>query len=290
MKNKLLIFGFGYTAKAVARLVQQIAWPVVGTSRQATIHSNNDFQPNFKLIDFNYNDVNQALISTSHILVSVPPDKEGNNPVLKEFRSLILNYSANLKWIGYLSTTGVYGDHQGAWVDQSTLVKLDSTASKTRFQSEYNWLSLGDQLNVATQVFRLAGIYGPEKNLLRQLQKGIAKNIYKKGQVFSRIHVDDIANILVNSMLNPKDNQIYNVCDDLPASTNEVIEYAAKLLNIPAPPRIGIEENKLSVMVKEFYSSNKRVKNNKIKTTLGINLIHPTYKEGLKSMYEKREY
>jgi dTDP-4-dehydrorhamnose reductase len=108
--------------------------------------------------------------------------------------------------------------------------------------------------------------------------------------VFSRIHVDDIANILVNSMLNLKNNQIYNVCDDLPASTNEVIEYAARLLNIPTPPRIAIEDNKLSEMVKEFYSNNKRVKNNKIKTTLGINLIYPTYKEGLKSMYEKREY
>lgn len=290
MGNKLLIFGLGYTAKAVAKLVHKIGWYVVGTSRQVSIHSNNEFQSNLKIIDFDYTAVNQAFSSTSHILVSTPPDKEGNDPVLKKFRSLISNYAYNLKWIGYLSTTGVYGDHQGAWVDESTPVKLENATSKSRFQSEVNWLSFGNELNIATQVFRLAGIYGPERNLLRQLQNGTAKNIYKKGQVFSRIHVDDIANIVVNSMLNPEQNEIYNVCDDLPASTNEVIEYAAKLLNIPAPARIDIEDNKLSEKLKEFYNSNKKVKNNKIKTTFGINLIYPTYQEGLKSMYKKREY
>jgi len=227
MKNRLLIFGFGYTSKAVARLVLQIGWHIIGTSRQMNMSSNYDAQSNFKLIDFSYPFIKQTLSSTTHILISVPPDEEGNDPVLKEFRSLITYYAYNLEWIGYLSTTGLYGHHQGAWVDESTLVKLETDNYIKRFQSECNWLKLGSELRIATQIFRLASIYGPERNMLKQLRDGTAKNIYKKGQVFSRIHVDDIANILVNSMMNPQYKQIYNVCDDLPISTNEVIEYAA---------------------------------------------------------------
>lgn len=302
MKNKLLIFGFGYTAKAICKLVQQLGWAVIATSRQPKINFNNN-QSNFKLIDFNYTAVKQALGSTSHILVSAPPDQENKDPVLKEFRSLIANYAPNLKWIGYLSSTGVYGDHQGAWVDESTPVKLGTSSLNARFQAENAWSSLGNDLmandqKIVTQIFRLAGIYGPGKNILSNLQNGIAKNIYKEGQVFSRIHVDDIASILVSLMLtsviNPaltsRHNEIYNLCDDLATSTNELINYAARLLNLPVPPIIDLNDHQLSSRLIEFYSNNKRIKNNKIKTTLAINLIYPSYREGLNAIYAKNEY
>jgi nucleoside-diphosphate-sugar epimerase len=196
-----------------------------------------------------------------------------------------------LQWLGYLSTTGVYGDRSGAWVNETTTVKLDNIRSKLRFQSECEWLNFGSQISVSTQIFRLASIYGQNRNALKRLEQETLEPIYKSDQLFSRVHVDDIANILVTSMnLFGASNEIYNICDDLPSSTYEVMEYAAKLLKITIASSTGYNKIQLSKRMQEFYSSNKKVKNDKVKKLLGVTLRYPTYKEGLDAMYKTGNY
>lgn len=282
MKNTLLIFGYGYTAKMLISKLDKTTWQIFATSRQPRYDDNSNI---VEIIDFSKNAINRIINEVTHILVTTPPDTVLGDPTLLEFKEIIINKTPNLSWIGYLSATSVYGNHFGAWVDELTPVRIENERSRVRYEAELYWLALGRRINVPAQVFRLAGIYGPQRNPLCQLIENKAKVIYKKDQFFSRIHVEDIARVLIASMKLPTANEIYNLCDDLPSPTYEIVEYAATLLQIPVPDRILFENANLSEMAVEFYESNRRVRNSKIKDALSISLEYPTYFDGLRKMY-----
>ncbi len=186
--------------------------------------------------------------------------------------------------LGYLSTTGVYGDHGGKWIDESTPVAPSSARAERRVAAEQAWLEWGAQSKVPVQIFRLAGIYGPGRSQIDALRAGTARRIVKRGQVFSRIHVDDVAATLEASMTHPHAGRIYNVCDDEPAAPHQVVEHAATLMGMQPPPLEELEAAALSVseMALSFYAESKRVRNQRIKSELGITLRYPSYREGLK--------
>lgn len=260
---KCFIFGYGYTAQAVDAVLGQ-DWDVVGTSRT----------PKSGLIDFNH----IPTIDATHILVTISPDEQGD-PVLNRYADLI-RACPNLQWIGYLSTTGVYGDHQGAWVDETTPPTPNTARSRVRLDAEKAWLNFGEQHLIPVHIFRVAGIYGPGRDMIKRLREGTAQNIVKKGQVFSRIHVTDLARVIVASMQQPQAGEIYNVCDDEPTSAQDVMAYVAKRCDLPMPSPIAFEDANLSPMAKSFYQSNRRVRNDKIKAQLGVQLQYPTFREG----------
>jgi nucleoside-diphosphate-sugar epimerase len=214
-------------------------------------------------------------INPTHLLISVPP-QEGRDHVIHALQGQI-KANVSLQWIGYLSTTGVYGDWQGAWVDESTTPRPQTARAQWRLQAEQQWL----QLHASTHIFRLAGIYGAERNSLLDLQAGQARRLYKAGQVFSRIHVKDIARVLVASMRLPTPQSIYNVCDDEPAPSHEVTAYAARLLGLPAPVLENVSTAVLSPMATSFYGECKRTSNRKLKQALALRWHYPTYREGL---------
>jgi len=184
------------------------------------------------------------------------------------------------KWVGYLSTTAVYGDHQGAWVDEATLAKPQSPRATARVLAESQWQATG----LPVHIFRLAGIYGPSRGPFQKIRDGSARQIIKKNQVFSRTHVQDIAQVLEASIAAPHAGQIYNVCDDNPAPPEAVLCYAADLLGVPHPPKIEFETAVLPEMVRSFYAESKRIRNDKIKSALGVNLLYPTYQAGLTAL------
>jgi nucleoside-diphosphate-sugar epimerase len=213
------------------------------------------------------------------LLVSVPAG-EGGDPALARFGDA-LAHAPRLAWIGYLSTVGVYGDHGGAWIDETALPRPSSPRARRRLAAEAGWLALGARPDRAVQVFRLAGIYGPGRSVLDDLAEGTAKRIAKPGQVFNRIHVDDIASVLIASIDRPSPGAIYNVADDEPAPQPDVVAFAADLAGIPAPPEIPFESAGLSPMAVSFWGANRRVRNQRIKDELGVALRYRTYREGL---------
>jgi nucleoside-diphosphate-sugar epimerase len=186
-----------------------------------------------------------------------------------------------LRWVGYLSTTGVYGTRDGGWVDETAELRPSSARGKHRVEAETEWLDLGRRHGVPVHTFRLAGIYGPSHSAFDALRDGAAKRIDAGAQVFSRIHVDDIANVLLASMARPRPGAIYNVCDDEPAAQADVVAYAAKLLGVEPPPLVPLAEAGLSPMARSFYADNKRVSNALIKKELDVTLTHPNYRAGL---------
>jgi nucleoside-diphosphate-sugar epimerase len=216
-------------------------------------------------------------------LLSAPPDAAGD-PVLASHANDLA--AARPSWLGYLSTTGVYGDRAGEWVDEQTPPAPQSERAMRRLAAEQAWLAWGRAHEMPVHIFRLAGIYGPGRNQLESLREGTARRIVKPGQVFSRIHVEDIANVLEASIAKPNAGAIYNVCDDEPAPPHEVIEYAAKLLNTTPPPLERFEDaaRSMSEMALSFYADSKRVRNERIKTELGVALGYPTYREGLMAL------
>ena len=186
-----------------------------------------------------------------------------------------------LRWIGYLSTVGVYGDQGGRWVDETTPTKPNSERTAARVEAEAAWLRLGEEIGVPTHVFRLAGIYGPGRSAFDKLIAGTARRIKKDGQVFSRIHVEDIGNVLEASIANRDAGAIYNVADDEPAAPDAVVAYAAKLLGVAPPPEVDFADADLSPMARSFYEGSRRIANTRIKSELGVKLRYPTYREGL---------
>jgi nucleoside-diphosphate-sugar epimerase len=190
----------------------------------------------------------------------------------------------HLRWIGYLSTVGVYGDHKGAWVDETTVPRPSDGRSRYRLEAENGWLALGAARGIPTQVFRLAGIYGPGRNQLVQLAQGTARRIVKPGQVFNRIHVDDIAQVVAASLARPRAGAIYNVADDEPSPPQDVVTFAAALCGLVPPPEIPYDVADLTPMSRSFYSENKRVRNRLLSAELGVALRYPTYREGLTAL------
>ncbi len=268
---KLLILGLGYTGRVVAAHMRAKGWEVRGTSRSAESG----------LIQWPGSDISATLAWASHILISAAPDENGD-PFLAGLEAEILK--ANPAWLGYLSTTGVYGDHGGAWVDEATPLTPATTRGHHRVKAEKQWLDLHEAHRLPVHIFRLAGIYGPARGPFAKVRNGTARRIIKKNQVFSRIHVEDIAQTIAASIAKPNAGQIYNLCDNDPAPPQDVIGYAAALLGLPMPPALDFETADLSPMARSFYAESKKVGNARIKEDLGVRLKYPDYKTGLKAL------
>jgi nucleoside-diphosphate-sugar epimerase len=277
----LFCFGLGYTSLNLARKLKQQGWNISGTCR--SLEKQRELKrEGIQAFLFSEPDL-KSLNNATHVLVSIPPFEDAGDIVLEYFESALLN-APQIKWLGYLSTTGVYGDCGGAWVDETTIPTPHSVRTKRRLDVERQWFDLYQSKNLPVHIFRLAGIYGKDRNALLGILDGSARVINKAGQVFSRIHVDDIAGILHASMLKPTAGECYNVGDDHPCSAMEVQQFAAELLGKPSPEIIPYEQAILSIMQREFYSANRRVSNAKVKRELAYNLLYPTYKEGLTAL------
>jgi nucleoside-diphosphate-sugar epimerase len=221
----------------------------------------------------------------SHVLVTIPPQKDTGDVVLKHFKK-ILTGSAQLRWLGYLSTTGVYGNRDGHWVDETSQLKPGFDHQRRRVEAEGQWRNFYREHQVPVHIFRLAGIYGPGRNLLQRVRLGSAKRIDQPGLVFNRIHVEDVVQVLSASMDHPHPGAIYNVSDDVPSSPAEAVAFACELLHFEMPPLIAMEDAELSKMGRSFYLTNKKVRNHKIKEELGVQLRYPDYKTGLRALLD----
>lgn len=272
MTKTLLCLGYGYSASALARRLLAKGWRVIGTSRETVTADG------VEMLTWPGDDV--SLDGVTHILSSIAPTADGD-PVLAGLRDKIAA-AKNLEWVGYLSTTVVYGDHDGGWVDETTPIAPKANRGKWRAQAEADWQSIA---GLPLHIFRLAGIYGPGRGPFAKLKSGKARLIIKPGQVFSRIHVDDIAQVLAASIAQPNPGEIYNVCDDVPVPPQDVLSYAAELLGLPMPPEVPFDEAAMTPMARSFYSENKRVRNTLIKEELGVKLQYPDYRTGLKAVF-----
>ncbi len=280
MSGHLFCFGLGYSALALAGRLTAEGWQVSGTCRGAQrAAALREAGFSVALFDRGCPLPPRALDGTTHLLVSVPPDAAGD-PVLARHGSDIAALRAPC-WVGYLSTTGVYGDRGGGWVDESSELRPTGERGRRRVAAEKGWLDLWRHRGVPVHVFRLAAIYGPGRSAIDGLRAGTARRIDQPGQVFSRIHVDDLASVLSASMARPRPGAVYNVCDDEPAPPAAVTAHAAALLGLPAPPLVSIAEAGLSPMARSFYDDNKRVANRLLKTELGVGLRYPDYRTGL---------
>ncbi|MEM6760612.1 MAG: SDR family oxidoreductase [Pseudomonadota bacterium] len=281
MTGTLLSFGHGYSAQALTQLLLPLGWRVVGTTRGAEKaaqlrHSGIEARL------FPGSDLSADLDAATHLLISAGPDAEGD-PVLRALGAAIAARARQFQWVGYLSTTGVYGDHQGAWVDENTPLRPSTRRGQWRKDAEAAWRAIPD---LPLHIFRLAGIYGPGRGPFSKVRSGTARQIIKHGQVFSRTHVEDIAQILAASIARPNPGAAYNVCDDDPAPPQDVIVHAAELLGLPVPLAEPFETAEMSPMARSFYAESKRVKNDRIKDELGVTLLYPTYREGLAALLE----
>src|SRR5438552_6433916 len=270
-------FGFGYTARVLARRLAAEGWIVGGTCRTADKASEAGFP--VEVFDRDHPLPPKALDAVTHLLVSVPPDAAGD-PVLAVHGEDIAEIEG-LRWLGYLSTTGVYGDRDGGWVDETAELSPSGERGRRRVGAEAGWLELWQRRGVPVHIFRLAGIYGPGRSPFDALRAGTAKRIDKPGQVFSRIHVEDLAQVLAASISRPRPGAVYNVCDDDPAAPEAVVAHAAALLGASAPPLVPFEAAGLSPMARSFYDDNKRVSNRLIKSELGVTLRYPDFRAGL---------
>ena len=258
-------------------------WRVIGTTRSADKTQDADGVP---LRIWPGEDVTDALAKATHLLISIAPNEHGD-PVLSALRDQIAAAAPHLQWVGYLSTTGVYGDHQGGWVDESTPLTPSTKRGTQRMQAEAAWQQLAAQTGLPLHIFRLAGIYGPGRGPFAKVRAGTARRIIKPGQVFSRIHVDDIAQVLAASIARPNPGAIYNVCDNDPAPPEDVIAHAADLLGLPIPPAIDFDSADMTPMARSFYAESKKVRNDRIKDELGVHLLHPDYRSGLAALLKQ---
>jgi nucleoside-diphosphate-sugar epimerase len=280
---RLFCFGFGYSAEALAHRLSARILALAGTR---TSLGGAEPPLGARLAAFQGDspspEVRALLAGTTHMLVSIPPDLEGD-VVLRLFRD-DLAALPDLAWIGYLSTVGVYGDCQGQWVDETAPTHPKSERSLRRVQAERAWLDFAAETGKRVEVFRLSGIYGPGRSVIDNLKAGTARRIVKPDQVFNRIHVDDIAKTLVAAVDTPTGHDIFNVSDDEPAPPQDVVAYAAELLGLPVPPEVPFDAAALTGMAASFWAESKRVSNARIKTDLRVELMYPTYREGLRAV------
>lgn len=277
---KMLVFGHGYSAGYLTPLLTARGWQVTGTTRDdpgrvAAAGADPLIWPGAE-------DALRAHIAHADaILVSTAPT-EGGDPVLAAFRDDLAR--ARPRWLGYLSTTGVYGDRDGGWVDEDSALDGSGPRGQARIRAEGDWQDLARAHDLPLHIFRLAGIYGPGRGPFQKVRDGTARRIIKPGQVFSRIHVEDIAQVLLASIEAPAPIGIYNVCDDDPAPPQDVIGHAATLLGLPLPPEVPFDQAQMSPMARSFYADSKRVRNDRIKRDLGVTLRHPDYRSGLAAL------
>lgn len=275
MKGTLLAFGLGYSAEVLAQRLRARGWRVIGTSRKTEKRRLLEAK-GFEMHAFDRATPLPAAAfdGVTHVLTSIAPDEAGD-PVLAVHRGELARDT--LAWVGYLGTTAVYGDRGGGWVDETTPIAPMLARADRRAKAEKAWLGSG----LPVHIFRLAGIYGPSRNPFVNLKAGTARRIVKEGQVFSRIHVEDIATVLEASIKRPHPGRVYNVCDDEPAPPQDVVAHAAGLVGVEPPPEQAFETADLSPMARTFYRDNRRVKNERIKAELGVRLAFPSYREGL---------
>ena len=279
MENTLLSFGHGYSAQALAKLLLPQDWRIIGTTRNE--HKlghmmNSGIEPRL----WPGADMTPALNTATHLLISAAPGEDGD-PVLNALKDEITARADQFQWVGYLSTTGVYGDHDGDWVDENTALTPATKRGIARVKAEAEWAAID---SLPLHIFRLAGIYGPGRGPFAKVRNGTARRIIKKGQVFSRTHVADIAQVLAASIKAPNPGAAYNVCDNDPAPPEDVIAYAAELLGLPIPEAIAFEQADMTPMARSFYAESKKVRNDRIKDELGVKLLYPDYKAGLQAL------
>lgn len=285
----ILFLGLGYVARHLARRLVAEGWRISGTARdERGIAAIQRVGWRGWLFDGTAPLPEEAWEGVSHVLSSVPPDADGD-PVLRQLGRDLCRRARDLKWAGYLSTVGVYGDHGGAWVDETTPCTPVTERGWRRLAAEEAWMALYRDCGLPLHIFRLPGIYGPGRSPLDKARKGARKALpVKPGQVFSRIHVEDLAEALLLSLERPTPGEIYNVTDDEPAPPHEVALHAHALLGLEPPPLVAFEEMKesLSPMARSFYAESKRVHSQKIRERLGWRPRFPTYREGLRAIHE----
>lgn len=277
----LLSLGHGYSAQALAARLLPLGWRVIGTTRspekvglliaagiEAHLWPGTDLAP--------------LLARATHLMTSIAPRGDADDPVLAEVADQI-GSAKHLEWIAYLSTTGVYGDRDGGWVDEASELRPETKRGIERIRAEAAWQNLARETSLPLHIFRLAGIYGPGRGPFEKVRDGTARRIIKPNQVFSRIHVADIAQVLHASINQPDAGAIYNVCDDDPAPPQDVLAYAAELLGVPLPPEVAWDEAEMTPMARSFYAESKRVRNDRIKS-LGVQLEFPDYRAGLRAL------
>ncbi len=283
--NTLLALGLGYSASAIAAHLSGPEWRIIGTARsEEGVRAIEAKGYRAILFDGDHPSpaLGDALREATHLLLSAPPGEHGD-PLLHLHRD-DLEAARDLDWIGYLSTIGVYGDHQGGWVDETTPPTPGSLRSKQRFHAENAWIEFAEAQGVTLQIFRLAGIYGPGRNSLERLIAGQEKRIDKPEQVFNRIHVADIVAVVEAGIGAGGVTGVFNVADDAPAPPQDVVTFAAELLGVEPPPLIPWNEADLSPMARSFYMETKRVRNRRIKDVLGVTLLYPTFRAGLRAL------
>jgi len=280
--TRLLCFGHGYSAGAFAANCVENGWHVSGTTRSNARVDQIKATGTEPLL-FNGTEaspaVSASVANATHILVSIAPGSNGD--AVLRYHLDGLGRSSNLQWVGYLSTVGVYGNHNGGWIDEQTPPAPTSERSKHRMAAERAWQEFCGSKAIPLQIFRLSGIYGPGRSAIDKLAAGSARRLIKPGQVFNRIHVGDIAGALAAGTANPRATGIFNVTDDLPAPPQDVVQFAAELTGHAVPPDVDFETADLTPMARSFYAENKRVGNGKIKRELGMTFKYPTYREGI---------
>lgn len=282
--NHLLCFGLGFSARIFAQRLAARGWTITATSRSEDGAARIRAQGYAAFIfDGTKPLPGSAFDGVTHILVSAPPGAEGD-PVLRQHADDLAARATQFRWVAYLSTTGVYGDHGGGLVTEDTPLTPNTERGHKRLEAETQWLALWRATQLPVHIFRLAGIYGPGRNQLLSLRDGTAKRVIREGQIFSRIHVEDIANVLEASIARPHPGRAYNVCDDEASPPQDVVAFGAELLGLPVPPAIPFEEADLSPMARSFYADSKRVSNARIRGELGVALSYPTYREGLSAI------
>ncbi len=290
--SRLFCFGLGYSARVIARGLIASGWTVAGTCREeAAVAELRGLGIEAWRFDRNHRpqDISPLFEGATHLLSSIPPDEHGD-AVLDCLEDDIRNLAGTIEWAGYLSTTGVYGDRRGGTVFEGDALEPTSERGARRARAEARWLALGEA-GLPVHAFRLAGIYGPGRNVLNDVRAGRARRIDKPGHMFSRIHVDDIAGVVMASMARSNPGAIYNVCDDRAAAAADVVAFACDLLGLEAPPvqDFSDAERDMSAMQRTFWVDNKRVDNSKIKKELGVRLRYPSYRQGLPACRDQEE-
>jgi nucleoside-diphosphate-sugar epimerase len=284
--KKLFCFGYGYTANFLAEKLRACGWKIAGTTtdlekRKFMLKSGIDamlFDANHDIID-----PHRAFEGVTHILLSIPPGADGD--MVFKLHAQDIASIPTLEWVGYLSTTAVYGNQDGNWVDETAVPAPTSRRGSLRLMAEQQWQTLYANEGIPLHIFRLSGIYGPGRSAIDAVRAGTARRIEKSGHVFNRVHVDDIVQILMASINSPNPGAIYNLADDVPSSSHEVINFTCNLLGIDPPPLLPFNEVEMAPIVRSFYKDNKRIRNERIKQELGVELLYPDYRAGLQACY-----
>lgn len=283
MSRKLLCLGYGYTARALARRLSSEGWRIAGTARSPEKARALEVE-GVEAVSWTASGIDSAdFDGADAVLISTTPDNKGC-PAFAAGADALAARAQTIAWIGYLSSNGVYGDRGGAWVDEDSDLRPSTERGRARVAAEAQWAAHGVEWALPVVIFRLPGIYGPGRSAIEVVREGRAQRIYKEGQVFNRMHIDDIAAALAASIIKPQAGELFNLADDSPAPPQDVIEYACGLLGVAPPPLVPFDKAALSEMARSFYIDNKRVKNARMKEALGVELKYPTYREGLRAI------